>query len=228
MCIAEVQKDFTKCTGFSNIRSLRIQFLNFHTHSFLKQISLRTQVKTFWFFPTLRFAVTVLLFDDAKLDFIFLIVWIFCLDFSFLQFGSSVLEGTGARGLVSREGWYYLQQVEGNAVTQGKLEPPSFEVYERHAVRSFFPPCAIHSDVTPYHRTKHKRARQLIDLSLWTYESNKSVLVSCKLWYFCHRDSEQYTDTIYSMDINGKKSHRDQNEANASKFSQSKSFWRWN
>lgn len=36
MCIAEVQRDFTKCTGFRNIKSLRIQFLNFHTHSFLK------------------------------------------------------------------------------------------------------------------------------------------------------------------------------------------------
>lgn len=78
MCIAEVQKDFTKGTGFSNIRSLRIQFLNFHTHSFLKRISLRTQVKTFLFFPTLGFAVTVLSFDDAKLDFIFLTIWIFC------------------------------------------------------------------------------------------------------------------------------------------------------
>lgn len=75
MCIAEVQRDFTKCTGFRNIKSLRIQFLNFRTHTFLKRISLRTQVETF--FSTLGFAVTVLAFDDAKLDFIFLTVWIF-------------------------------------------------------------------------------------------------------------------------------------------------------
>ena len=50
-------------------------------------------------------------------------------------------------------------------------------------------------------------------INLFSYYANYG-----KLWYFCHRDSEQYTDTIYSTDINGKKSHRDQNEANASKF----------
>lgn len=130
MCIAEVQKDFTKGTGFSNIRSLRIQFLNFHTHSFLKRISLRTQVKTFCFSPPL----------DLQLQFYRLMTqsWISY----FLQFGSSVLEGTGARGLVFRGGWYYLQQVEGSAVTQGKLEPQCLlrplRLYEHHEVRSFF------------------------------------------------------------------------------------------
>lgn len=120
MCIAEVQKDFTKGTGFSNIRSLRIQFLNFHTHSFLKRISLRTQVKTFCFSPPL----------DLQLQFYRLMTqsWISY----FLQFGSSVLEGTGARGLVFRGGWYLLFTAGGGKCghpgeTGTSVSPPSFE-----------------------------------------------------------------------------------------------------
>ena len=35
---------------------------------------------------------------------------------------------------------------------------------------------------------------------------------------FLYRGLEQYTDTIYSTDINRKKRHCDQNEVNASKF----------
>lgn len=213
MCIAEVQRDFTKCTGFRNIKSLRIQFLNFHTHSFLKRISLRTQVKTFFFsHPWICSYSSIVWWCKVGFHISY------SLDLLFLK-------------AQEREAW--LPEV-GDTIYRGwrKLEPQCLlhplRLYEHHECEELFPTTCFPQWYWSLSQDRTQESRQLIGLSLWNYEPSKSVLVLCKLWYFCHRDLEQYTDTIYSTDTNRKKRHRDQNEANASKFPNLESFWRWN